>query len=31
MAFIISGGAVAPDTLPASPALPHRDETGNPA
>ena len=31
MAFIISGGAVAPDTLPASPALPRRDETGNPA
>ncbi|HTH69228.1 MAG TPA: DUF502 domain-containing protein [Rhodanobacter sp.] len=31
MAFIISGGAVAPDTLPASPALPRRDETGDPA
>ncbi len=31
MAFIISGGAVAPDTLPASPALLRRDEAGNQA
>ena len=29
MAFIISGGAVAPDTLPASPALPHRGDGGD--
>ena len=31
MAFIISGGAVAPDTLPASPTLLRRDEPGSSA